>query len=362
MKGLTKTAIEDTLRKVVTPDFENDLVNLGVVRDIHISDQEVLIRLVFGYPVASLALALTSAIEAVLVKQVAPRQVKVDISSKIEAHAVQSEMKPVPGIKNIIAVGSGKGGVGKSTVTANLALALAAEGARVGILDADIYGPSLPILMGEKEPSVAQEEKHFIPIDCYGLQTMSIGYLVGEKAPLIWRGPMVSGALQQLLFETRWAELDYLLIDLPPGTGDIQLTMAQKIPVSGAIIVTTPQDLALQDAKRAHAMFEKVKVPLLGVVENMSLFTCQKCGEQTPIFGALEQNSLEETFKAPLLGQLPLSPIIREDADKGCPTVVARPDEPLSRLYLQMARRATAALAGRARDYRHFPTPIFQEG
>lgn len=254
-------------------------------------------------------------------------------------------MKHLPNVKHIIAVASGKGGVGKSTTAVNLAIAMAKEGANTGILDADIYGPSQPLMLGVKERPNVKEQKTLQPVIAHGVQSMSIGYLIDETSPMIWRGPMVSMALQQLLNDTHWDNLDYLIIDLPPGTGDIQLTLAQKIPVSGAIIVTTPQDLALMDAKRAYEMFRKVHVPVLGVIENMSIHVCSKCGHQEPIFGEGGGNRLAEKYGIELLGSLPLDIKIREQTDSGNPTVIADPDSPAARRYHEIAKHVMHKLS-----------------
>lgn len=270
--------------------------------------------------------------------------------TKIIAHAVQPSLKPLPNIKNIIAVASGKGGVGKSTTAVNLALALA-KNARVGILDADIYGPSLPTMLGLTEKPDSPDGKTINPIEKYGLQCMSIGLLLTEDTPAIWRGPIVTKALQQILFETNWDNLDYLIIDLPPGTGDIQLTLAQKIPVAGAIIVTTPQDLALIDAKKALVMFNKVQVAVLGIVENMSTYICSQCGHEDAIFGHDGALKMAEDYHLPLLAQLPLEKSIREETDNGRPTVLAAPESPRAQCYLQLAQQVVEKLALRPKDY-----------
>lgn len=262
---------------------------------------------------------------------------------------------------NIIAIASGKGGVGKSTTAINLALALSKENLRVGILDADIYGPSVPLMLGIKHRPEVTEQKKFRPIMAHGIQSMSIGYLVDEKTPMVWRGPMVSGALQQLLHDTLWDNLDYLIIDLPPGTGDIQLTLSQKIPVTAAIIVTTPQDLALLDARRAYEMFQKVNVPVLGVVENMSLHVCSQCGQVEAIFGEGGAKKLEQQYHIPVLGKLPLDIQIREQTDSGKPTVVAHPESMNAKLYSEIARQLITKLASREKiDMSQFPKIVIQ--
>ncbi len=254
-------------------------------------------------------------------------------------------MNPLPNIKNIIAIASGKGGVGKSTTAVNLALAFSKEGARAGLLDADIYGPSQPLMLGVTDRPEIKDKKTLLPVMAHGIQSMSIGYLIDETSPMVWRGPMVSMALQQLLNDTQWDNLDYLIIDLPPGTGDIQLTLAQKVPVTGAVIVTTPQDLALLDARRAHEMFRKVNVPVLGVIENMSIHICSQCGHQEPIFGTGGGAQMAEQYAIELLGQLPLDRHIREQADGGNPTVAAEPESANALLYRNIAKRIMAKLA-----------------
>lgn len=264
----------------------------------------------------------------------------------IAPHAVQKGLQPLPGVKNLIAVGSGKGGVGKSTVAINFALALAAEGAKVGILDADIYGPSQPIMLGTRERPTSPDGKRMHPIRALGLQAMSLGFLIDvDSQPAIWRGPMATQALWQLLTETVWQDLDYLVVDLPPGTGDIQLTLSQKIPVAGSIVVTTPQDIALLDARKGLEMFRKVGIPILGVVENMSTHVCSSCGHEEAIFGHGGGERLAREGGAELLGSLPLDIRIREQADSGKPTVAADPESPLARRYREIARRAVARLA-----------------
>jgi ATP-binding protein involved in chromosome partitioning len=264
---------------------------------------------------------------------------------------VQRHLQPLGEIKNIVAVASGKGGVGKSTVAANLALAWAVQGARVGILDADIYGPSQPLMLGlEGARPSSPDGKRLIPLESHGVAAMSIGFLVDAEQPMVWRGPMVTQALTQLLSETEWGSLDYLVVDMPPGTGDIQLTLAQRVPVAGAVIVTTPQDIALADARKGLKMFEKVSVPVLGIVENMSVHVCSQCGHVEHVFGAGGGERMAQQYGVRLLGELPLDAHIREETDSGRPTVVAAPDAPRSRAYFQMARRTAATLARRARD------------
>jgi ATP-binding protein involved in chromosome partitioning len=271
----------------------------------------------------------------------------------------QAKPQPLPGVRKVVAVASGKGGVGKSTVAVNLALAFKAEGARAGILDADIYGPSQPLMLGSKDRPTSPDGKLMNPIHAHGLQAMSIGFLIDEDQPMIWRGPMVTQALQQMLAETVWDDLDILVIDLPPGTGDVQLSLSQRVPMSGAIIVTTPQDIALLDARKALQMFKKVEVPVLGIVENMSTHVCGKCGHEEAIFGAGGGERLAQQYGVELLGQVPLDIRIREQADGGTPTVAAEPDSPLARRYRDIARKAMERMAGV--PAKEFPTIAITE-
>ncbi|MEC9411954.1 MAG: iron-sulfur cluster carrier protein ApbC [Pseudomonadota bacterium] len=308
------------------------------------------VSVVLRYPVKGYIEQLNTALTSAL-QQAGADNVSVVVSSEIIKHKVQQGVQALDNIKNIIAVGSGKGGVGKSTTSANLALALAAEGAIVGVLDADIYGPSQPRMLGANRRPESPDGKSMNPVESYGIQTMSIGFLIDEEEPMIWRGPMVTQALQQLLGETNWKDLDYLIIDLPPGTGDIQLTLSQKVPVSGAVIVTTPQDISLLDARKAYKMFEKVKVPVLGIVENMSTHICSQCGHEEHIFGDGGGQRMAEQYHLNLLGSLPLDIRIREDADSGKPSVVTEPDAEISMAYRQIARRVGARLAMQGKDY-----------
>jgi ATP-binding protein involved in chromosome partitioning len=303
------------------------------------------VRLLLGFPVAGIREELAAWVAERLEAADIPAG-KIDIDWHIEAHAVQGKLQPLEGVKNLIAVASGKGGVGKSTVAVNLALALKAEGARVGVLDADIYGPSQPRMLGlEGERPTSPDGKHIDPLVGHGVQCMSIGFLVDQDTPMIWRGPMVTQALTQFLNDTNWDDLDYLIIDMPPGTGDIQLTLSQRVPVSGAIIVTTPQDIALLDARKGLKMFEKVEVNILGIVENMSTYICPKCGDEEAIFGQGGGQRLAEESDIALLGTLPLDLAIREQTDSGKPTVAAEPDGNVARAYRALARRAAAELA-----------------
>jgi ATP-binding protein involved in chromosome partitioning len=300
-------------------------------------------------------------VTSALAAQAGVTDVTVNVTQKIIAHSVQHGVKRLENVKNIIAVASGKGGVGKSTTSVNLALALASEGAVVGLLDADIYGPSQPRMMGLSGQPESTDGKSLEPMENYGVQTMSIGFLIDEETPMIWRGPMVTQALEQLLNDTRWRDLDYLIIDLPPGTGDTQLTLAQKVPVSGAIIVTTPQDIALLDARKGLKMFEKVEVPILGIVENMSTHICTNCGHEEHIFGEGGGQSMATDAGVNLLGSLPLELGIRIQADSGKPTVVAEPDSHTADIYRQIARNAAARLSLQAKDYStKFPNIVIQ--
>lgn len=328
------------------------------LRKLDIDGARVSAEIVLGYPLAGYAETMRRALEAVITSVPGVEDARVKLSWQVAAHAVKGAAKMVPGVKNILAVASGKGGVGKSTTAVNLALALAAEGARVGILDADIYGPSQPIMLGvpDKRPE-SKDQRSIEPVMAHGLQSMSIGYLVEEDQAMIWRGPMVSSALQQLLNDTRWDELDYLIVDLPPGTGDAHLTLAQKVPVTAAIIVTTPQDIALADARKGIAMFQKVQVPVLGVVENMAVHVCSNCGHAEHVFGEGGGARLAEKYGIELLGSLPLALQIREQADGGTPTVAAEPEGPIAAQYRDIARRISAKLSLEAKNFSAmFPT------
>jgi len=330
----------------VEPHLGMPLDDAKAVKSVRYEGGRLLVDLELGFPLARGAAALAADLEARLAGHPGAGPARVTVGWKIAAHAVQGGLKPLPGISNVVAVASGKGGVGKSTTAVNLALALALDGAKVGLLDADIYGPSQPRMMGlQGERPNSRDGRRIEPLEAYGVKVMSIGFLIEEEQPMVWRGPMVTQALTQLLSDTNWGELDYLVVDMPPGTGDIQLTLSQRVPVSGAVVVTTPQDIALLDARKGLKMFQKVSVPVLGVVENMSTHVCSKCGHQEPIFGAGGGLRMAEQYGVALLGQLPLDIRIREETDAGRPTVIADPDGPVGRAYLEMARRTAARLS-----------------
>mgnify|MGYP000281677371 FL=1 len=344
--------VTEHLKSCLDPNTGKDLVSAKAIKNLKIDGGRVSLDVVLGYPARSQWAALAEQVRAHLLTLAGVTEAEVNVSSQIVAHAAQRGVALLPGVKNIIAIASGKGGVGKSTTTVNLALALAAEGARVGILDADIYGPSQPLLLGlQGRRPESPDNKSLLPLESLGVQSMSIGYLVDDDQAMIWRGPMVSQALQQLLNDTRWDNLDYLLIDMPPGTGDVQLTLSQKIPVTGAVIVTTPQDIALLDAKKGLKMFEKVGVPILGLVENMSVHICSNCGHAEPIFGEGGAAKMAEQYGVTVLGQLPLDLSIRLSADQGKPSVAAEPEGEIARRYQAIARQVAIRVAERARDF-----------
>ncbi len=347
-----QTAAERALGALPDPHTGRDLAAAHAVKRVIRRAGGAEVHLQLAYPAAGWHDALAAAAIEALAGAVGadPGQVAVEISTRIAAHQVQKGLSPLPAVKNVIAVASGKGGVGKSTTAVNLALALQAEGARVGVLDADIYGPSIPRMLGLSGKPDSPDGKHIAPKIGHGLQAMSIGLLIDEDTPMIWRGPMVTQALQQLLNETQWDALDYLVIDLPPGTGDIQLTLCQKVPVSGALIVTTPQDIALLDARKALKMFEKVEVPVLGIVENMAIHLCSNCGHAEHIFGSGGGERMAQQYGVPLLGALPLALAIREGADAGNPTVASDPASPAAAAYRAIARATAARLSVRARN------------
>jgi ATP-binding protein involved in chromosome partitioning len=362
MSDPSESAVEACLKKIIDPHTGKDLVSSKSVKSIDVGGAEVKVGVRLGYPAAGWHAELTGLVADAVRAEFPEASVSVDIASEITAHSVQKGVQPIKGVKNIIAVASGKGGVGKSTVSVNLALALAAEGASVGVLDADIYGPSQPRMLGVNARPESKDGKSLEPINSYHIQAMSIGFLIDEETPMIWRGPMVTQALEQLLKDTRWRDLDYLVVDLPPGTGDTQLTLAQKVPVSGAVIVTTPQDIALLDARKAYKMFEKVEIPVLGVVENMSTHICSNCGHEEHIFGEGGGRRMAEEYGVDYLGDVPLDASIRADADGGRPTVVADPDGRLAGNYRSIARSVAGRLSIRKRDYSDkFPSIVIQQ-
>uniref|UniRef100_E6QRW2 Protein Mrp homolog n=1 Tax=mine drainage metagenome TaxID=410659 RepID=E6QRW2_9ZZZZ len=359
--AISELQVSTLLKSVIDPNTHKDIVTSKAVRNISIKDNDVALEVVLGYPGRTQFALIKKMVEDALKTLPGVGKIAVEVSTKIVSRSVQRGVKLIPGVKNIIAVASGKGGVGKSTTAVNLALALAAEGASVGMLDADIYGPSQPTMLGIHGRPESRDGKTLEPMEAHGLQVMSIGFLIDAETPMVWRGPMVTQALEQLLNDTRWRDLDYLVVDLPPGTGDIQLTLAQKVPVTGAVIVTTPQDIALIDARKGFKMFEKVGIPILGVVENMSTHICTKCGHEEHIFGSGGAEKMAVDYTAEFLGALPLNMGIREQADSGNPTVVAMPDSRIAEMYRQIARRVAVKIGDLAQDHSSaFPKIVIQ--
>ena len=353
----TESEIRAALQTVVDPNTLADFVSTRQLKNLKVEGGDVAFDVELGYPAKSQIAALRKRLIAAARTVPGVQNVSVNLSTKIVAHAVQRGVQLLPSVKNIVAVASGKGGVGKSTTAVNLALALAAEGAKVGILDADIYGPSQPMMMGIEGRPESTDGKTMEPMQNYGVQVMSIGFLVDADNPMIWRGPMVTQALEQLLRQTNWSELDYLIVDMPPGTGDIQLTLSQKVPLTGAVIVTTPQDIALLDAKKGLKMFEKVGVPILGIVENMAVHVCSQCGHVEHIFGADGGKKMAAEYGIDYLGALPLDLSIREQADAGRPTVVCDADGEIAGIYKSVARQVAVKIAAKAKDFSSkFPT------
>ena len=351
MSSIQESVLLQALQTVIDPNTGLDFVSTRQVKQLRIDGDSVAFEIELGYPGASQVAEIRRQLVAAARQVDGVANVSVNISSKIVAHAVQRGVQLLPGVKNIIAVASGKGGVGKSTTAANLALALAAEGAKVGVLDADIYGPSQPMMLGISGKPESHDGKLMEPMLSHGLQIMSIGFLIEEDQAMIWRGPMATQALEQLLRQTHWQDLDYLIVDMPPGTGDIQLTLSQRVPVTGAVIVTTPQDIALIDAKKGLKMFEKVGVPILGIVENMAVHICTQCGHVEHIFGADGGKLMARQYGVDYLGALPLALTIREQADAGRPSVIADPDGEIASLYKALARRVAIKIAAQAKDY-----------
>ena len=361
MSSVSPQQVEDKIKEYIDPYLEQDLVTAKAVKDVKVDGDKVSIDIVLGFPVNGYKAKLESQLKEKIESIDGVSSASFNISHKIDSHSVQPGVNMISGVKNIIAIASGKGGVGKSTTAVNLALALSAEGATVGILDADIYGPSQPRMLGVSGQPDSKDGSSLEPMNSYHLQSMSIGYLIDEETPMIWRGPMVTQALEQLLNDTKWKDVDYLIVDLPPGTGDIQLTLAQKVPVTGAVIVTTPQDIALLDARKGLKMFEKVEVPVLGIIENMSIHICSSCGHEEHIFGTGGGEKMSEQYNVDLLGALPLDMSIRRDVDEGKPTVVADPEGRVAEIYRDIARRVAAKLALQKKDFSaSFPKIVIQ--
>ena len=353
--------IMDVLKGVIDPNTGTDLVTSKVIKNLKIDQDDVYFDILLGYPSKSQFDGIRKAAIQAVRNIPGIKNVSVNVSMEIVSHAVQRGVKLLPEVKNIIAIASGKGGVGKSTTAVNLALALSAEGARVGILDADIYGPSMPMMLGISGRPDSYAENSIEPMQGHGLQVSSIGFLIEEDSPMVWRGPMVTSALEQLLRQTNWQQLDYLIVDMPPGTGDIQLTLSQKVPVTGAVIVTTPQDIALLDARKGLKMFEKVGIPILGIVENMSTYICPQCGHTEHIFGTGGGEKMCKDYQVPFLGSLPLNLSIREQSDAGRPPVVADPDSPISESYKAIARKVAIQIANMSKDMSgKFPSIVIQ--
>lgn len=348
---ISEQHIQSVLSTIIDPTTGKNYVTAGAIKNIQIDGNDVVLDAELGYPANSVKADVQQQIATALQAVPGIGKINVTVNSKIVPHGVQGGVKLIPGIKNIIAVASGKGGVGKSATAVNLALALAAEGANVGILDADIYGPSQPQMLGITQKPDSLDGKSMEPVIAHGIQAMSIGLLIDIETPMVWRGPMVTQALQQLLNDTNWKDLDYLIVDMPPGTGDIQLTLAQKIPVTGAVIVTTPQDIALLDARKGLKMFEKVGIPIFGIVENMSTHTCSQCGHTEPIFGTGGGEKMCRDYQVDFLGALPLDIKIREHTDSGRPSVIAEPDSQIAQTYRLIARKIAVKVAESAEDH-----------
>ncbi|HEY5632299.1 MAG TPA: iron-sulfur cluster carrier protein ApbC [Burkholderiaceae bacterium] len=359
--SITVEQASEALSAIVDPNTGKNLVESRSARNIRVQDDNVSVDVELGYPARSQIDPIRQQVIGALRKLPGVSNVSANVYQKIVAHTAQRGVKLLPGVKNIIAVASGKGGVGKSTTAVNLALALASEGASVGMLDADIYGPSQPMMLGITGKPETLDGKTLEPLEGHGIQANSIGFLIDVDTPMVWRGPMVTQALEQLLRDTNWRDLDYLVVDLPPGTGDIHLTLAQKIPVTGAVIVTTPQDIALLDARKGLKMFEKVGIPILGIVENMALHVCSNCGQAEHIFGQGGGERMSKEYDVTYLGALPLDIRIREQADSGRPTVVSDPDGPIAEVYRGIARKVAVRIAEKAKDMSsRFPSIVVQ--
>lgn len=356
--SITTETVCNALSVVVDEYLKTDYVSAKWVRDINIAGNDVSLVIELGYPAASMHAFIRNRVAAALQQVPGIGRITVDITTKIITHAVQRGAKPLQGVKNIIAVSSGKGGVGKSTVTANIALALAAQGARVGVLDADIYGPSQPTIMGISEKPTSSDGEHFDPVRQYGLQLMSIGFMMDSVQPLAWRAPMMTQALMQLLQQTRWDDLDYLLIDMPPGTGDIQMTLSQKAPLTGAVVVTTPQDVAVLDARKGLMMFQKMGVDILGIVENMGSYVCSHCGQIEHIFGKDGGRVMSEMYGVDSLGSIPLNIAVREQTDAGRPIVLTEPDGLIGRVFRDIACELAVRVAKKPKDMTGMFPPV----
>ena len=359
--SVSELQIQTALKEIIDPNTEKDFIATKSARNIKFAGNDVSLDIELGYPARTQFELIRKMVQTKLASISGIGKVTVNVASKIVSHSVQRGVKLIPEVKNIIAVASGKGGVGKSTTAVNLALALAAEGASVGILDADIYGPSQPTMLGITGRPESQDGKTLEPMIGHGVQAISIGFMIEADTPMVWRGPMVTQALEQLLRDTHWQGVDYLVVDLPPGTGDIQLTLAQKVPVTGAVIVTTPQDIALIDARKGLKMFEKVGIPIIGIVENMSTHICSKCNHEEHIFGAGGAEKMCQDYDAEFLGALPLDIRIREQTDSGKPSVVADPDGRIAETYRKIARRVAVKISEQAKDMTSkFPTIVVQ--
>lgn len=354
-------AIEAQIKTYNLPHTEQNLIELKALKAMHLKGNEITLEISLPYPCKSLWPSIEQNLSHCLKQLDGINTVNIEFKTEIVAHDVQKGTTPMPNVKNIIAIASGKGGVGKSTTAVNLALALQQEGAQVGILDADIYGPSIPTMLNIKDKPQTKDGKSMQPLEAYGLQAMSIGALIDEDSPMIWRGPIVTQTLTQLLKETNWDELDYLVIDLPPGTGDVQLTLAQQIPVTGAVIVTTPQQISLIDAKKGLKMFQKVEIPILGIIENMSTHICSQCGHEEAIFGSHGGEEMAKKYHVDFLGALPLDKRIREEADQGAPTVTAEPGSEIAGKYRTIAHQIGAQIGVKKRNYAGvFPEIVIQ--
>ena len=359
--SVSEQQVQAALKELIDPNTQKDFISTKSVKNIKVDGGKVSFDVVLPYPAKMVSNDIKQMVEDKVKSVAGIDSAEANVSWKIVAHSVQRGVKLIPGVKNIIAVASGKGGVGKSTTAVNLALALAAEGAKVGMLDADIYGPSQPTMLGIEGRPVSDDGESLEPMIGHGLQAMSIGFLIDVETPMVWRGPMVTQALEQLLNNTKWKDLDYLVVDLPPGTGDIQLTLAQRVPVTGSVIVTTPQDIALIDARKGLKMFEKVGVPILGIVENMSLHICSKCGNEERIFGEGGGERMCNDYNVEFLGALPLDIRIRQETDSGKPTVVAEPESRVSEIYRQIARRVAVKVGDLSVDHSaKFPSIVIQ--